>query len=119
MRETVAALHRNRTRDNNNSLISVSSAEGLTKKRSCQVVSVWGKRWEASAIGNILFLGRTVIGGRVAEEGDIILPWKSKTCAIALYIGMVGVRYNRTMEMVEVGGDAVEMQDYKGRRREE
>ena len=34
-------------------------------------------------------------------------------------MGMVGIRDNETMEMVNVGGYAEEMQDYKGWQREE
>ena len=60
-----------------------------------------------------------MIGGGVAESGDSTLPWKIKTCSIAGKMRMVGIRYDGTMEMVEVVGDAAEMQDYKGRRREE
>ena len=119
MRETAAAVHGNTTRDNNNPLISVSPQEGLTKKRYLPVASGCGQSWAASAIGDIVFSGRTVIGGGVAEAGDSVLPWQSKTCAIAGKMGMVGVRDDGTMEMVAVSGDAAEMQDYKGRQREE
>ena len=38
---------------------------------------------------------------------------------IADNMGMVGVRDDGTMYMVSVNGDAAEIQDYKGRRREE
>ena len=60
-----------------------------------------------------------MIGGGVAEAGDSVLPWQSKTCAIVGKIKMVGNRDDGTMKMVAVSGDAAEMQDYKGRQREE
>ena len=51
--------------------------------------------------------------------GDSILIWHRKTCPIAGNMGMVGVRDNAAIDIVEGGGDAAEMQDYKGRQREE
>ena len=75
--------------------------------------------WAAAKIGDIVFYGRTLIGGGVAEVGFRILPWQREKCAIAGNMGMVGVRYDGTMEMVAVGGYAAEIQDYKGSQREE
>ena len=111
MRETAAAVHGNTTRDNNNPLISVSPQEGLTKKRYLPVASGCGQSWAASAIGDIVFSGRTVIGGGVAEAGDSVLPWQSKTCAIAGKMGMVDVRDDNKVDVVAVGGGATDIQD--------
>ena len=55
-------------------------------------------------------------GGGVAKPGNDVPPWWRKTCAI---VGEMGIRDTRTMEMVTLGRDAAELQDGKGRRREE
>ena len=58
-----AAVRGNTTRENNYPPICVSPKEGLKKKRSCPAASGCGKSWASAAIGDILFSGRTVIGG--------------------------------------------------------
>ena len=74
MRETESVIHGNKTRDNNNPLISAPLGEGLTKKRFRPVASGCRKSCLAVEIGNVVYSGITVIGGRVAESGDIVLP---------------------------------------------
>ena len=59
-----------------------------------------------------------VIRGGVAEAGGSVLPWRIKMCAIAGKMGIVGIRYDGTLEMVAVGGDAAEIKGYKGWKRE-
>ena len=78
-----------------------------------------GKFWEVAAVGDIEFYGRTVIRGIVTKAGESVLPWHRKTCAIEGNMGMVAVIEYRKMEMVSMGGDAVEMQNYKGIQRDE
>ena len=50
-------------------------------------------------------------GGVVAEAGNGVLPWRSKTCAILGKIGIVGVRDSGMVEMLAVGRDVLEIQD--------
>ena len=112
MREMVSVVRGNTTRENINPLISVSPKERLTKKYSRPVASGCGKSWLATAICDILFSGRTVIGGGVvAESGDSVLPWQRKTCAIAGKMGMVDVRDDNKVDVVAVGGGATDIQD--------
>ena len=76
MRETSEVVHGNTTRYKRNPMTPVSPEEGFKKKRSHPVASGSGKLWVSSEIGDIVFSGRMVIGGGVADEGNIVLPWK-------------------------------------------
>ena len=69
------------------------------------MASGYGKLWEAVAIGGIVFSGRNVIGW-----GGCGCRRQSETCRIAENMGMVGVRDDEMMDMVEVGGNVAEMQ---------
>ena len=77
------------------------------------------KLWVAAEIGGIIFSGRMVIGGVVEDASGSVLPWQREKCSITGKMGMVGVRYEKLMEMVVVGGDAAGVQDYKEQQREE
>ena len=68
MRDTAEAVHGNKTRDNNNHLISISPEERSTKTPLRPVASRCGKFWAAAAIGDIIFSGRTVIGGQLWRQ---------------------------------------------------